>query len=119
MRQRQAKKLCNKTYHSERINNDRVNVRASRLIGNVTNVADDDRLEAKLADTVRDARTVVHGIHVQDRALLERLHLRNHRLGRGRTDLRGDSEEEPRALADFGLNPHVALHKRDQTFRDR
>lgn len=89
------------TYHGQGIHNYGVNMRASGFICNVAYVADDGRLQAKLANPVCNACAIVHGIHVQDSSLLEGVHLLHNCLQRHRAQLRGDSEEETRALADF------------------
>ena len=87
-------------------------MRTRRLVRHLCNTPHDHRLETERTNVLLDARVVHAAVDVQDVALRERLHAVPRRLERHRADLRRDREVEARALADLGLDPHVAVHER-------
>ena len=85
----------------QRVDHDRVNVRARRLVRDLGDGVDDIRPEAELEHALDDAGLVEHGVDEEDAPLLERLHLGERRLHRERADLGRDGEEELGAVRDL------------------
>lgn len=79
---------------------------------------DDKWPEAQLLDAVDDTCLVKQSIDEEYRALREGCHLAEARLDGAVADLRRDGEEELTALRHLRLDPHVALHERDESLGD-
>lgn len=107
------------TYHIQRIHDDSINMRTSSLIRNLRHIMNHKRSQPQLQYPRHHSRTIKQRIDEQNVPLLEWLHFAQHDFQRHGTDLRGDGEEEFRTVADFGFDPHVALHERHESFGNR
>ena len=79
--------LANLLRHSQRIHQNRINMRAPLLIRNLNDILNNVRLQPKLRYPVSHSRSIAQGVHEQDRALREGLHLREDALHGGLRDL--------------------------------
>lgn len=72
-------------------------------------------LETQLLDELRHASHIAERIQVENRTTVPRLDLLKHGFQPARrADLTGDGEVEVAALARLAVDPHLALHERDQ-----
>ena len=94
-------------------------MRAALLIPDLSDLVNNKRPQPELLDAVDDACGVPNGVDEENRAFCKGRHLAEDDLDRALADLGCDGEEELAALGDLALDPHVALHERDEGFRDR
>lgn len=106
-------------YHNQGIHHNRINMRYLLLVRHLRNLMHHIRPQPKLFYPLYCSRLIPDRIHEKNSALLEGLHLGQRTLHRTLTDLRSDGEEELGSFLDFGLDPHVTLHKGYEAFRDR
>lgn len=105
-------------YHRERIDDDGIKVRTTLFVRNFGNVVSDIGLETKFLNSLHDAGGITQRIHKHNRTPLEWLHFLQRVLHRALANLGRDREEELAAFRNLTLDPHVALHEVDETFRN-
>ena len=93
-------------------------MRALLLIRYLRNITHHIQLQPQLRNPLHHARHITKRIHEKDCPLREGLHLGKDALDGGLRDLGGDGEGEFGALAELGLDPHRAVHERDEAFGD-
>jgi hypothetical protein len=107
-----------KAYHIERINDNGINMRTSRLVRDFCHIMHNIGSQPQFCYAIYDSGAIVKGIDKQDASVRKRRHLREGLFHRQLTELRGDREEELASFRDLTLDPHVTGHEVDESFRD-
>jgi hypothetical protein len=103
---------------SDRVDDDRVNVRECIFRLDFVHGLDAERAEADFLETGLDRRLVVQGIEEKYRAIVERIQLLANRRPRRLGDIRSEGEIEGGSEAGLRVDPHIALHEVHEAFGD-